>query len=175
VFGVRKAASDRRYESDECSLGLQGRGLIGRGKMKDLEWKDEYLLGIPELDRQHKRIFDCFVIVADALGKHDRWLADSSIVQLVALLQTHCEVEESVMRILGYPELERHIEEHLQFHAQLHGLAQDSLKMKGNLSREMINAAQKWLREHITTSDKHYAAYFSVALLKSIGKKRRAK
>jgi hemerythrin len=32
--------------------------------MKASEWKDEYLLGIPEIDLQHKRIFHCFVAMA---------------------------------------------------------------------------------------------------------------
>jgi len=143
--------------------------------MKDLEWKDEYLLGIPELDMQHEGIFDCFVSIAEALNKRDKWLADSSVVQLVALLQSHCAVEESLMRILGYPELDRHIEEHRQFHAELHDLAQKSLRMKGSVSHEMINLVHKWLQKHIMTSDRDYAAYFSGLSRRRAVKKRVAK
>lgn len=66
--------------------------------MKDSEWKDEYLLGIPAVDLQHKRIFDCFVTIAEeSSAKHDRWLADSSFAQLVGLLQQHFALEESMM------------------------------------------------------------------------------
>ena len=100
------------------------------------------------------------------MTKQDRWLADSSIVQLVSLMQQHFALEESLMRILGYPELERHVEEHRQFTAELHELAQKSLRKKGSVSREMIKVFQKWLREHIQTSDRHYADYFSGAVRK---------
>ena len=144
--------------------------------MKDLEWKDEYSLGIPEIDLQHKRIFDCFVTIADdGLTKQDKWLTDSSIVQLVGLLQGHFALEENLMRSLGYPELERHIEEHQQFNAELHELAQMSLRTKGNMSHDMIKVFQKWQREHIIKSDRHYADYFSGLTRKSTGKNRDAK
>ncbi len=144
--------------------------------MKDLEWKDEYLLGVPEVDMQHKRIFDCFVTIAEGgLTKQDRWVADSSFVQLLGLLQGHFALEESLMRILGYPALERHIEEHRQFNAELHDLAQKSLRTKESVSREMIKVFQKWQREHIMKSDRHYADYFLGSARKSMGKKRGAK
>jgi len=130
--------------------------------MKDLQWKDEYLLGLPELDMQHKGIFDCLITIAEeGLAKNERWLADSHIVQLGTLVREHFSLEESLMRILGYPELDRHIEEHRQFHADVHDLAQKSLRTKGSVSRDTIKIAQKWLREHIESSDRHYADYFS--------------
>jgi len=143
--------------------------------MKELQWKEEYLLGIPGIDIQHKRIFDCFISIAEASIKHDRWLADSSIVQLVSLLREHFAVEESVMQILGYPDLELHIQEHRQFEAEVHDLAQKSLRIKGSVSHDTIKVAQEWLREHIMTSDRHYADCFSGSKRKSIGKKRRVK
>ncbi len=79
------------------------------------------------------------------------------------------------MRILGYPELERHIEEHRHFHAELRDLAQKSLRMKEGVSPEIIKDVQKWQREHMMTSDRHYADYFSGLARKSVGKKRGAK
>lgn len=140
--------------------------------MTDLHWNDGYSLGIPEVDLQHKRIFDCFVTIAEeGLTKRDRWLADSSIVQLVGLLQGHFALEESLMRILGYPELERHIEEHRRFSAELDALAQKSLRTKESVSHAMIEVFQKWQREHIMKSDRHYANYFSRLAHKSVDKK----
>ncbi len=134
------------------------------------------MLGIPEIDLQHKRIFDCFVSIAEeGLSKQDRWIADSSIVQLLGLIQGHFALEESLMRIVGYPELERHVEEHRQFNAELHELAQMSLRTKRNVSREVIKVFQKWQREHIMKSDRHYADYFSGSTRKSVGKKPGAK
>jgi hemerythrin len=148
---------------------------IGPGEIKALERKDEYLLGIREIDLQHRRIFHCFVAMAgEELPKQDIRIAEFSIVQFVGLLREHFALEESLMRILGYPELERHIEEHRQFNAVLH-LGQQSLRTKGSAPHEMIKVIQKWHREHVMTSDRHYADYFSGLTRKSVGKKRGAK
>jgi hemerythrin len=140
--------------------------------MNDLEWKDEYALGIPELDQQHKRIFEGFVALAElGVSRHDRWLVDSSIVQIVAQLKQHFALEESLMRIIGYPRLEAHIEEHRLFDAQIQDLAQKSLRTKGSVSREMIEACQRWQRQHIMDSDRHYADYFFSLALRPDGEK----
>jgi hemerythrin len=134
--------------------------------MKDLQWKDEYSLGIPAVDLQHKRIFDCFISIAEeGLAKNNAWHADSSTIQLAKLIQEHFALEESVMKKLGYtgPEFDRHVEEHRKYHGEMRDLARDSLKTKRHLTREKINTAQKWFREHITSSDKHYVHFFGPA------------
>jgi hemerythrin len=130
--------------------------------MKDLKWKDEFVLGIPAVDLQHKRIFDCFATLAEqGVTNPDRSLADPSVMQLVGLLQEHFALEESMMRVLSYPELERHVEEHRQFCAEVEELEQKSPSMEGSVSDQTIKVAQKWLREHILKSDRHYAEFFS--------------
>ena len=129
--------------------------------MKDLQWKDEYLVGILPVDLQHQRIFDCFITIAEGSTKHDTLLAEFALAKLVGLVRDHFALEESMMRTLLYPELERHIEEHRHFHAEVHDLAQRSLKIKESVPREAIKVAQKWLRDHIMTSDRHYVDFFS--------------
>jgi hemerythrin-like metal-binding protein len=129
--------------------------------MKDLEWNDEYALGIPAVDLQHRRIFDRFRTIAGGSTEHDALLAEFSMVKLVRLVQEHFTLEESLMRSFRYPEIERHIAEHRQFHADVHDLARDSLRKKGSLSSEAIKIAHAWLREHIMVSDRHYVKFFS--------------
>jgi hemerythrin-like metal-binding protein len=124
--------------------------------MKDLEWKDEYAFGIPAIDFQHRRIFDCILGIAAGSSDADRILAEAEIIKLLGLLQEHFALEESMMRALHYPGLEQHIEEHLQFHADVHHLAQTSLSSTGGVSREAIKITHKWLKEHIMESDRHY-------------------
>jgi len=69
------------------------------------------------------------------------------------------------MKKLGYTdtEFDRHVEEHRKYHGEMRDLAKDSLKTKGSLTHEKIKTAQKWFREHITSSDKHYLAFFGPA------------
>jgi methyl-accepting chemotaxis protein/hemerythrin len=129
--------------------------------MSDLEWKDEYLLGIPAIDLQHRRIFDRIMIIAGGSTRHDTLLAEFAMVQLLSLLHEHFSLEEEMMRSLCYPGLERHIEEHRQFHSTVSDWAHTFLRVKGGTSREAIKIAQEWLREHIMVSDRHYVDFFS--------------
>lgn len=134
--------------------------------MKDLEWKDEYSLGIPAIDLQHKRIFDCILRVAHGAVDDDRLRAEAEIIKLLGLLQDHFSLEENMMRKLHYPDLDQHIEEHRQFHSDVHHLAQTSLMKKGGVPREALEIAHKWLTEHLTVSDRHYLEFFSNATYK---------
>jgi len=129
--------------------------------MKNLEWKDEYSLGIPAIDLQHKRIFDCLLRIAHGQSDDDRLRAEAEIIKLLRLLQEHFSLEESMMQKLHYPDVELHIEEHRQFHSDVHHLAQTSLMRKGGVPREAINLAHKWLTEHLTVSDRHYLEFFA--------------
>lgn len=143
--------------------------------MKDLEWKDEYSLGIPAIDLQHKRIFDCILKVAHGATDDDRLRAEAEIIKLLGLLQEHFSLEESMMHKFQYPDLEQHIEEHRQFHSDVHHLAQTSLIKKEGVPREALKIAHTWLMEHIMVSDKHYFDFFSNPIQKSRGKKSVAK
>jgi hemerythrin len=134
--------------------------LVDSGKMKDLQWKDGYSLGIPAIDLQHRRIFDCFITIAGESTKHDKLLAEFAVARLAVLLQEHFGLEERMMRTLCYPELERHIEQHRGYGVDVDDLAQKTAGTKAGLSLEMIKATQKWLRDHIATSDQHYMDFF---------------
>jgi hemerythrin-like metal-binding protein len=143
--------------------------------MKDLEWKDEYALGIPAVDIQHRGIFDCVIRILSGPADDDKLRAEANILKLLSLLQEHFSLEESMMRTLNYPEVERHIEEHRRFHADVHGLAERFLRHKGGVSSEAIKTLQKWLKEHIMISDRHYVDFFASAAHKNAGKNQGAK
>ncbi len=143
--------------------------------MKDLEWKDEYSLGIPAIDLQHKRIFDCLLRVAHGATDDDRLRAEAEIIKLLRLLQEHFMLEESMMQKLHYPDLEQHIKEHRQFHSDVHHLAQTSLMKKGGVPREAIRIAHNWLTDHLMVRDRHYLEFFSNATQKNASKKRGSK
>jgi hemerythrin-like metal-binding protein len=140
--------------------------------MKDLKWKDEYSCGMPAIDLQHRRIFDCILSVAHDATDDDRLRAEAAIMKLLSLLQEHFALEEHMMRSLHYPDLEQHIEEHRKFNSDVHHLAQTSLMNKRGVPREAIKIAHDWLTGHIMESDRHYLDFFLNASHKRREKKR---
>jgi len=127
-----------------------------------VDWKEEYSVGIPEIDAQHQTLAECIALVETAVTTQQRWSAvHSALGRLADFARIHFAVEESLMRIHRFPEIERHVREHLEFADQLRQLQERSLRL--DVSGEMVAFIQKWLHEHIMTSDKHYAAYMPTA------------
>ena len=124
-----------------------------------MEWKEEYSVGIHEMDVQHQALARCMALVEKAVTtKQQLSTVQSALAQLADVVRIHFAVEESLMRIHGFSELDRHADEHLEFTDQLRILQEKSLR--GEASEEMIANLAKWLRLHITVSDRHYAAHF---------------
>ncbi len=123
-----------------------------------MQWTEEFSIGIAEIDQQHMILVDCITLIEDAVGSQARWSAvHASLGRLADFARIHFAVEESLMRILEYPEHEQHTEQHRRFSYELMALQEKSLK--ADVSGEMVGFLGKWLREHIDTSDRHYAEY----------------
>jgi hemerythrin len=94
-------------------------GLFGRVQTKHLsmtnliQWGDQFSVGVPEIDAQHKAIFD--------LGTklYEKWRAGVGVValrplvdKLAHLLPAHFSYEERRLAEIGYGDLDQHAAEH---------------------------------------------------------------
>ena len=127
-----------------------------------MEWKEEFSVGIPEIDAQHRTLTECITLIKEGMTGYAPWsFVDLALVRLADFARIHFAVEESLMRIHRYPELERHVREHRQFADRLEKLQEMSPRV--DASTETIVFLQEWLHGHIMTSDRHYAAYLPKA------------
>lgn len=123
-----------------------------------MEWKEEYLVGIHEIDAQHKTLTECISSIERAVAQYDRQSADAALARLADLAQAHFTLEESLMRILDYPRLEEHADDHKQFSVQLRTLQERSLTT--DVFKDRIEALQTWWGSHVQRHDKSYALHF---------------
>ena len=127
-----------------------------------MRWTEEYSIGIPEIDQHHAMLVDCIRLIDESVSAQARWSAvHAALGRLADFVRIHFAVEESLMRILGYPDLERHAEEHRGFACDLMALQEKALKT--DVSSEMVRFLGHWLKDHIQTSDRDYANYFARA------------
>ena len=125
-----------------------------------MRWTAEYSIGIPEIDQHHVQLVDCIRLIDEAVSAQARWSAvNAALGRLADFVRIHFAVEESLMRILGYPHLERHAEEHRGFSRELMTLQEKSLRL--DVSNEMVRFLGNWLKDHIKTSDRDYATYLA--------------
>ena len=123
-----------------------------------MEWKQEYRVGIHEIDEQHKTFTECISSIEQAVAQFDRPSADAALVRLADLVQVHFTVEESLMRIHDYPRLEEHADDHKQFSDHLRTLQEPFLTT--DVFHERIEFLHGWWAKHVQKHDKSYALHF---------------
>lgn len=133
-----------------------------------MEWKDDYAVGIREIDEQHKELVGLFARVADSIGSELAWPEiHYQLVELKTFATFHFEFEEALMRLFGYTEQSEHADAHKKFFDKLHIIEQSTIRDEVKL--EMVRFAFDWLFSHIGTADKAYAKHIldGAAVVKS--------
>lgn len=138
------------------------------------QWKDEYSVGIDEVDDQHKELISCIASLEQAIESGDekqRWSAiHYAIVRLSDYARVHFSVEESLMRIFNYPGCVEHIFQHQEFARYLADMERRSL-IQDISEDEIVDFLRNWLRTHILVDDKKYAVCFENAVSGSGGRR----
>ena len=123
-----------------------------------MDWKTKCLIGIPEIDEQHKQLFECIDRLENAKDERQRELAVYFVMdELKDYARIHFAVEEIIMRLFDYPGLEAHIAEHGEFTARLKSLAK--IELNHDVHAEAGSFLRGWLTKHIMISDKRYADF----------------
>ena len=123
-----------------------------------MEWKDDYSIGILEIDDQHKLLMRGFSAIEEAIVRNSGW-SDThyAIVELIKIAHIHFTFEEALMRIFGFPGTEPHQKEHEHFFAKLDNI--ERLALKETAKIEIVTFMQDWLATHILANDRAYAKH----------------
>ena len=114
-------------------------------------------LGIEEIDRQHRQLFDCLEHLEAWVGKgYGVAAACATVLSLQKYISNHFQYEESLLRSHAYPKLQEHIEEHRKIRAQVAHYAQQ-VTDGGDVSSELCLLVRNWLLTHIGIDDLEYA------------------
>ena len=136
-----------------------------------MQWTDDYLVGIAEIDEQHKSLLGAASAIIESLHQGRKWLEiHSAMLRLLESAKVHFAVEESLMRLCRYPGLKEHENEHQKFADKLTGLQLESLTE--DVSFAMAAFIKKWLQQHIHNTDKQFATFILEAT--AIGDKEKA-
>ncbi len=131
-----------------------------------MNWAYDGSVGIPELDERHKRLFERFAFIKNILVEGGGWNdIHSELAVLIKDLESCFAVEEVLMRIHEFPDVDSHIREHF-------GLLQTIREMeKANLSNEltanMLGAALAATMVHHLTQNRRYTRYLPKAYQKA--------
>lgn len=130
--------------------------------MDKIEWSDTYLLGIPEIDNQHKKLLAVANDLYDtAAGPADEYKLKMSKVlrSLTDYTVYHFSEEEKFMAKYGYPSAAVHKTAHDSFVNEVnHQIAKlDSGSQADALA--FYSFVANWVLTHIARADRIWAAF----------------
>jgi hemerythrin len=140
---------------------------------KFIEWSEALSVGIDEIDSQHMVLVDLINEMHDAIhSRHGSEAVKDVLGKLAEYTKIHFAVEESLMRILGYPGYDDHKVQHEELIHSMLDLQHKVDTGKTAIGFELMHFLKIWLTRHIMESDQAYTQHFIDAGVKSKFKKK---
>jgi hemerythrin len=126
------------------------------------QFDSRFVVGIEQVDCEHRRLFEIAGRVHDSLANDSATAvstARAAVAELLDYTETHFASEEKLMESAGFPELEMH----RSLHRNLMSLARD-MEMRVELGEqhvplELNRFIYAWLIDHIMTRDKRFGEF----------------
>lgn len=132
-----------------------------------MEWRDEFQIGIEEIDKPHKLLFDKIndFIATTRNGDH------SGIIEVFSFLANHTQTyfgtEEELMQHYNYPFRESHLQEHKRFIENFMALTKEAEAGNSDphyLSFRIQLLLFDWFTGHLAKTDRHMGRYLLGAM-----------
>ena len=133
------------------------------------EWKDEYSVGIAEIDKQHQRLFEIGKKIYTLLLTYKGQDSFNSISNLIGEMSNytayHFQTEEELFEKYNYPNAEAHIHEHQKFIDYLNSLNLGIIdENQKDAIMDLLKFISQWIFRHINSTDFKYKDFFKEVL-----------
>ena len=117
-------------------------------------WKPEYSVGHPEIDRQHKYLFELWIMLDSMKNQRENRLSlEQALLSLFDYVEIHFNNEEEYLAT--HPEIKQHQTIHADFIAQTKTFMEDFHNETLDL-HTVVDFLHDWLIEHIVETDVRY-------------------
>jgi hemerythrin-like metal-binding protein len=133
--------------------------------VKDLVWDHVLSVGVDEVDDDHRKLVDLFNMLNHSVTERDdpEYLA-AILEELINCTAWHFSHEERLMLKHGYEGLAEHKEEHKELVKSAKELQQKILQAGNLVATEDIEFLERWLTEHILTTDMRMGSYLAMEM-----------
>jgi hemerythrin len=123
-------------------------------------WKQEYSVGYPDIDNQHKRLFELADQLHSAMtsGKGKDVLG-KTLSDLILYTKRHFADEERLMQTHHYPDYANHKANHDALTARVVDFQKDFEANGIALTVGLLQFLKDWLTHHIGETDRKIASY----------------
>jgi hemerythrin len=135
---------------------------MNEDQIRIVEWDESYSLGIPIIDRQHKKLIDMTNTLYEGCLAGDntaRTYFMRTIHDAVEYVQYHFTSEERLLRRIGYPDFAAHKKQHEDFVRKIIEEVRSFNDGKRFVPNNFVRFLRDWVLAHIAVSDRLYAKY----------------
>jgi len=119
-----------------------------------IEWKEQYSLGVPAVDHEHRELIDLInELYASVKGPDTDTTVMDFLGELYARIAAHFALEEKIMRDSGYDEYQEHKSDHERLLDDVRDLMDDYEDGVYVDVEEFGKRLDEWFSEHFRTRD----------------------
>ena len=123
--------------------------------MPIIDWKEDYLVGVQQIDLHHQHLFAMLNKTYDSfVNKDSNQSLNSLFDELIDYATYHFSTEEELMQKIRYPDLEKHRKKHDVFSEKVVEIQKDYQAERKGISLEILSFLQEWLSSHILGTDR---------------------
>lgn len=119
-----------------------------------IEWKDEYSVGVPDVDEEHRELIELINSLHENMQAPDRGLDVMEFLgEIYARIASHFALEELIMRRHEYDEYRDHKGDHEQLLEEIRDIMDDYEDGKLLDDEDLARRLDRWFSEHFRTRD----------------------
>ena len=119
-----------------------------------IEWKDEFSVGVPDVDHEHQKLIGLINDLHDAMSSGSGNVTVMDFLgEIYAHVSAHFALEEKIMRDRKYDEYAEHKAEHEALLDKLRDIMDDYEENAYFSDEKFASAVEKWFTDHFRTRD----------------------
>lgn len=132
--------------------------------MLKLEWLESFELRVPEIDGDHRALFDLMDGVRSAAAVRNRQRAERLLDRLMAFSQSHFRREEALLEEWGYAKTAEHVKYHAGLMARATAVRQACADIEsGQAFEECCGEMMSFLVDDVVRGDLKLKSFFDNA------------
>jgi hemerythrin len=119
-----------------------------------IEWKDEFSVGVPDVDHEHQELIALINELHAAMSSEDSgYTVMDFLGEIYAHVSAHFALEEKIMRKRKYDQYEEHKSDHEDLLDELRDIMDDYEENAYFSDEEFASAVEKWFTDHFKNRD----------------------
>lgn len=128
--------------------------------MAFLSWRNEYRVGVEQIDEEHRYLFDLINAFHDThVGGTNRSALGQILNRLVHYAEQHFRHEEAIMKAEAYPAYVEHCALHEDLYLTIFRLSEKLAAGSLRVDMETVRFIRSWLVTHIVQHDLQFSDY----------------